>query len=168
MRSRKRLSIKHLPFFVTINTHQRRRIFADYRWAKLLQNIFWHKKNYLKYTLKAYVIMPDHYHAIIKPPTKYRIGDVIRHINGSFAREYNLSSKKHGQVFQRDFYDHIIRNDKDMIIKIEYILNNPRRAGLVENYKHYRYLFAYHLRRKQDFRLRGSHIHPARSRKSMW
>lgn len=90
--------------------------------------------------LYAFVIMPDHYHAIIKPPPRYRIGDIVRHINGRFARDYNFSTDSNGRVFQPDFYDHIIRDTEDMNSKIEYILNNPIHAGLVENINEYPWL----------------------------
>ena len=79
-----------------------------------------------------YVIMPNHVHLIIvvdsdeiggspraATPTKALIPKVINALKG-------LSSKKAGfSLWQRSYYDHIIRNEQDYIRVDEYITNNP-------------------------------------------
>ena len=77
--------------------------------------------------IDKYVIMPDHIHLIIKidsgtmwasPPTK-SISQIIK----SFK---TLVTKEIGEpIFQRSFYDHIIRNEQDYIDICQYIGNNP-------------------------------------------
>jgi REP element-mobilizing transposase RayT len=39
--------------------------------------------------------------------------------------------------WQSDFYDHIIRRDQSFANQIRYIVNNPVRRGLVENWEDY-------------------------------
>jgi len=39
--------------------------------------------------------------------------------------------------WQKDFYDHIIRQDENLITQIRYILDNPVRKGLVNNWTDY-------------------------------
>ena len=39
----------------------------------------------------------------------------------------------------KDYYDHIIRNDEDINNQIKYILYNPVRASLVENWNEYKF-----------------------------
>lgn len=41
--------------------------------------------------------------------------------------------------WQKDFYDHILRKDEDVKKHVMYILNNPVRRGIVENWKDYPY-----------------------------
>jgi len=77
--------------------------------------------------IEKYVIMPDHIHMIIRinngsmwasTPTK-RIGSIVRSIK-------TLTTKEIGEtIFQRSFYDHIIRNEKDYVETMKYIENNP-------------------------------------------
>jgi len=38
---------------------------------------------------------------------------------------------------ESDFYDHIIRRDQSFAHQIRYIVNNPVRRGLVENWEDY-------------------------------
>ena len=78
-----------------------------------------------------YVIMPDHVHMIIyindttgekekgQDPANERIPQVV----SAFKR---YSQKDVGRrIFQRGYYDHIIRNDKDYDVKWQYIDDNP-------------------------------------------
>ena len=82
-------------------------------------------------SVEHYVIMPDHIHMIVfindtmgekekgKDPANERIPQVV----SVFKR---LSQKDVGRrIFQRGYYDHIIRNDKDYDVKWQYIEDNP-------------------------------------------
>ena len=78
--------------------------------------------------IEKYVIMPDHIHMIIRlgngtmrasSPTK-NIPSIVRSIK-------ILTTKEIGKpIFQRSYYDHIIRNQDDYNEIWEYIENNPK------------------------------------------
>ena len=77
--------------------------------------------------IEKYVIMPDHIHFIIRienglmkasTPTN-KVSNIVRSIK-------TLTTKEIGKpIFQRSFYDHIIRNQKDYNEIYQYIENNP-------------------------------------------
>jgi putative transposase len=58
---------------------------------------------------------------------------VVRAIHTVFAREYRKKSGFQERIWQRRFYDHVIRNKEDWLTKLAYMHNNPVTAGLVEN-----------------------------------
>ena len=76
-----------------------------------------------------YVIMPNHVHLIIFipqdgtvwSPSPTRIDTRIRTWKTLITKELGYS------LWQRSYYDHIIRNEQDYIEKAQYILNNPAR-----------------------------------------
>ena len=82
--------------------------------------------------IEKYVIMPDHIHMIIRlnsgamwasPPTNKpqhnRISTIVRSIK-------ILTTKEIGEtIWQRSYYDHVIRNQQDYNEVWEYIENNP-------------------------------------------
>ena len=81
--------------------------------------------------IEKYVIMPDHIHMIIRldsgtmwasSPTKSnRIASIVRSIK-------TLTTKEIGKpIFQRSYYDHVIRNQQDYDETWEYIENNPQK-----------------------------------------
>ena len=85
--------------------------------------------------IEKYVIMPDHIHMIIRldngsmwasTPTDAktqhnRISNIVRSIKVLVAKEIGQP------IFQRSYYDHVIRNQQDYDEIWEYIENNPRK-----------------------------------------
>jgi putative transposase len=86
----------------------------------------------------VYLFMPDHVHMILagrKTPSNVLNSMKIFKQKTGFWFSQNVPDIK----WQKDFYDHILRNNKDMKNQIRYILNNPVRKGLVSNWKDYPY-----------------------------
>jgi putative transposase len=73
------------------------------------------------------LLMPDHLHALISFSwdPKQGMNAVVRSWKRYTARAFGIG-------WQRDFFDHRIRNDEDHLAKWRYIRDNPVRAGLVE------------------------------------
>ena len=82
--------------------------------------------------IEKYIIMPDHIHMIIRldggpmwasAPTN-KIASIVRSIK-------TLTTKEIGEsIFQRSYYDHVIRNQRDYDEIWQYIENNPRKWAL--------------------------------------
>ena len=82
--------------------------------------------------IEKYVIMPDHVHLIIRinngtmwasSPTR-NVSTIVRSLK-------TLTTKEIGEpIFQRSYYDHIIRNQDDYNEKWDYIENNPQKYAL--------------------------------------
>jgi len=82
--------------------------------------------------LHGYVIMPDHYHVILSLCGENSISGVVRAVHSLFARYCRKVTGIRGRIWQRRFYDHVIRDDEDWLTKLAYIHGNPVSAGLVE------------------------------------
>ncbi len=122
-------------YFVTICTQNRRPILSNIvgddahivpkRYGQIAEK-------YLKNAaeIEKYVIMPDHIHMLIRlaeqgaekrSPQASRIASIVRSIK-------TLTTKEIGEpIFQRSYYDHVIRNQRDYNEIWEYIENNPRK-----------------------------------------
>lgn len=76
--------------------------------------------------IKEYVIMPNHIHMIIVIDGTMRASSpTISLLIRSFK---TLTTKDIGfSIFQRSFYDHIIRDEEDYLTKAKYIEENPAR-----------------------------------------
>ena len=127
-------------YFVTICTQNRRPILSNIvgddahivpkRYGQIAEK-------YLKNTaeIEKYVIMPDHIHMLIRleeqgaekrSPQASRIASIVRSIK-------TLTTKEIGEpIFQRSYYDHVIRNQRDYNEIWEYIENNPRKWMLTK------------------------------------
>jgi REP element-mobilizing transposase RayT len=88
--------------------------------------------------LYAYCIMPDHVHLFISASEKKGIIEFVREIK-SLSTKMAWRHGYSGAIWQRSFYDHFLRKDEDCRIAASYIVHNPVRAGIVEQWKDYRF-----------------------------
>jgi len=81
--------------------------------------------------------MPDHLHLLVQPPGDgTTISRFVQGLKSVSARLY-WKLEGTGKLWQRGFYDHILREDEDPTTVEEYILHNPLRKGLVESAEKY-------------------------------
>ncbi|RMG25362.1 MAG: hypothetical protein D6730_10990 [Bacteroidetes bacterium] len=99
-----------------------------------------------KYDLIAYCIMPNHVHLLVDfsaqmidedgfylrqiPENYTQLHKVMQLIKGSTSYYANQLLGRKGKFWQKDSYDHYIRNEKEFRNIIRYILQNPVKAGL--------------------------------------
>jgi hypothetical protein len=58
-------------------------------------------------------------------------------IKGASAREINQRMGRHGAVWQEESFDHVLRSSEGLDAKVGYILQNPVRKGLVNDWREY-------------------------------
>ena len=76
--------------------------------------------------LDAFVVMPNHIHGIIVltsgGPT---LGQIVGPFKSLSARAVNRELNRHGPVWQRGYYEHIVRSEDDLNRIRRYIETNP-------------------------------------------
>ena len=91
--------------------------------------------------------MPDHVHIVLKPlefkrNEFYNLSEINHSIKSYSANEINkLENQKKRIVWQHESWDRIIRNEEELLEKMNYILNNPIKRGLVENGYEYKWYY---------------------------
>ena len=100
-------------------------------WAKL-------PDHYDNVSLDSFVLMPNHIHGVIvleSPPTgvaastsRQGVPEIVRAFKTFSARKINTLRGSSGtSVWQRGFYDHVIRGERDLYRVRAYIMDNPRK-----------------------------------------
>jgi REP element-mobilizing transposase RayT len=79
----------------------------------------------LRYQLDGYVVMNDHVHALVTPVGRYRLRDILHSWKSFTAREMQREHRRLGQVWQHEYFDRIVRDEKEFIQKLHYIVRNP-------------------------------------------
>lgn len=74
----------------------------------------------------AYVIMPNHIHAVFETLGETNIQQVMHCLKSYTALRINRCQHRQGRVWQQEYYDRIIRNEAHYANAINYIRNNPR------------------------------------------
>ena len=85
-----------------------------------------------RYRLLAWCVMPNHVHLVIQPLGEHPLGDILQSIKSYTAKAANTLLSRTGTFWQRESYDHLIRDGEDYRNQIRYVLENPERAGLVD------------------------------------
>ena len=89
----------------------------------------------------AYAIMPNHIHWVIQLLRKNTRGnlvylqDILQSVKRFTANKINELENRKGSVWQKESFETTIRDDKHLHYAIEYTINNPVSAGLVENWR---------------------------------
>ena len=102
--------------------------------------------NNKKYKLYACVIMVDHVHLLFQPLEKikeafYSIREIMHSIKSYSANRINRQLNKKGSVWLDENFDRIVRDEKELLEKMSYIVNNPIKSNLVENLEDYKWIY---------------------------
>lgn len=89
-----------------------------------LLDVFY-KNESTAYELDAWVIMPNHFHAVVSLKSDTQLGAVLKHWKGGSAREINKLLNRQGSLWQAESYDHIVRSEAQLQHYRRYIANNP-------------------------------------------
>lgn len=137
-------------FFFTVVTHQRNRLFSVEENINLLREAFKIVQAKYFFTIDAFVLLPEHLHCIWTLPendndfsNRWRL--VKLYFSRRCKKEFNLpvsasrQQKKEQGIWQRRFWEHQIRNDRDFSEHVDYIHYNPVKHGLVSAVKDWKY-----------------------------
>ena len=130
----RRLFIQNSLVFITIVTAKRRKILIDN--INILREAFKKTINSYNYEIYAVCVLPDHFHAIIKP---YDIKDYPKiiqqikryfsqHIDKNSLKNYSLTQgnikRKECDIWQHKYWEHTIRDENDLNKHVDYIHYN--------------------------------------------
>jgi REP element-mobilizing transposase RayT len=96
------------------------------------------------YELHAYCVMPNHVHMLLKPYTddlekRVLLSDIVHRIKSYTAKQILKQGYGGQKVWRADYFDRYIRSEKDYANTVAYILYNPVKAGLVDEYSDWDY-----------------------------
>jgi len=97
--------------------------------------------------LRVAVVMPDHVHMIFTPLINteameiYSLGEIMDAAKGASSHMINKILDRKGPVWQAESFDHVLRSSESLDAKIQYVLQNPVRRGLVTEWADYPWLW---------------------------
>lgn len=121
-------------YFFTVVTHKRQKIFSSEENIKLLRDAFKKTKARKPFEIEAIVILPDHLHCILKMPEddydfSGRWREIKKYVTKRICSVRN--NRNEGNIWQRRFWEHQIRDDQDWCNHMDYIHFNPVKHGYV-------------------------------------
>ena len=138
-------------YFITLTVHNRACIFGNVADGAMVLNDTgtiivpeWSRTPIIRsqVALDEYVVMPNHFHALVAiersrrgvshtPSDKFHspsqtLGAIVRGFKSATTKSINELHGTPGSVlWQRNYYEHVVRSDKELQCVREYIVNNP-------------------------------------------
>ena len=115
---------------ITIAIRDRRPVFADPVVATSAVEVLRVHAGRTAVCIYAFCVMPDHVHLVAEPSARCDLVTFVGQFK-NLAQRAAWACGVEGQFWQSSFWDHFVRRDEDLRRVIEYVLDNPVRAGLV-------------------------------------
>ena len=126
-------------YSLTMCTHQRQRTFRS---TMIVNRVLYHLKQAVAgagFEITAYCFMPDHLHLLTEGLSED--ADLRRFVHEFKQRSAFEYKRATGQpLWQPRYHDHVLRDDEATKSVAGYIIQNPVRAGLVEDPRRYPFL----------------------------
>ena len=127
-------------YFITICTFNKDQIFKDNPSIVTgLIDILREQSRTFRFKIWAYCFMPDHIHLLLEGDD---VNSDLRKFISSFKQlsSFYYKTRIGKQLWQINYYDHVLRREEDNINVAYYFFNNPVRKGIVDDFKQYKYI----------------------------
>ncbi|MFZ3217178.1 MAG: transposase [Candidatus Acidiferrales bacterium] len=84
----------------------------------------------VRYRIFAWCVMPNHVHVVFQPLKDYALSGILHAWKSYTAKDANRLLARTGIFWQREYYDHLVRDEDDFHRVVRYVLENPREAGM--------------------------------------
>jgi REP element-mobilizing transposase RayT len=84
-----------------------------------------------RYRLFAWCVMPNHVHVLFSPLREHTLEAILHSWKSYSAHQANALLARTGTFWQREYFDHLVRDQSSLQKITQYIRDNPKRAGLL-------------------------------------
>lgn len=130
-------------FFVTTSTDGKRPLLQTERVATLLIEVLFHYRDRGEYKLHDFVIMKNHFHALVTVAANSSIERAMQMIKGGFSYRAQKELGIKRTIWQRGFSEDRVTNREEFLAFRKYIYENPVHAGMVKCAEEYPYSSAH-------------------------
>ena len=83
-----------------------------------------------RYITLAWAVMPNHVHLVFQPARGHDLSSILHSLKSYTAHRINERLERSGAVWDTETYDHLVRDQADLMKQVEYAASNPERAFL--------------------------------------
>lgn len=142
MSNYRRLKVHGGIYFFTLTLQNRQNNTPLIQHIDNLRQAIKHTRNKYPFRIHGWIVLPDHMHCIIQLPQDVNdLSMPLRLIKSRFSRSIQQSphltssqqKRNERGIWQRRFWEHLIRDEGDYTAHMDYIHYNPVKHGLVTN-----------------------------------
>ena len=124
---------------MTSATWERRSLFQSERMARLFVDVLASYRAKGKYLVHEFVLMPDHFHALLTLSPQTSLEKAMQLIKGGFSFRARKELGFASEIWTRGFSDEFITSERDFRTRQLYIRQNAVRGGLARAPEEYPY-----------------------------
>lgn len=136
---RGRVSLPGQVYLVTFTTAFRQPLFVDSATARCACRAMTDQRLWYHSRLLAWVLMPDHWHGLIEIGGMDHLSVVVQRLKANSARRVRAEFPTHARVWEKGFHDRALRHETMLKPAARYLVANPLRAGLAQQFGDYPY-----------------------------
>ncbi len=136
----RRANVAGATYFITVNLLERRKALLTDHIDLLRDSIRWTKERH-PFNLDAMVVLPDYFHLLMTLPAddancSCRIGAIKSRFSRCLPKTERIGEsrrdKRERGIWQRRFWEHLIRGDRNYANHVDYIYINPVKHGFIK------------------------------------
>jgi REP element-mobilizing transposase RayT len=127
-----RLSDNPATFFVTKSLLPKRPLLHD-KFRRLIVGSFEYALRHERIFLRAFVVMPDHWHALFAVREPWTLPKLMHSLMSHVAAETCAHIASHGSGWQDSYYETRVKTSRQFEYIAYYIEQNPVKAGLADS-----------------------------------
>jgi len=140
----RRANVPGGTYFFTVVTYRRRGILCDPDMRTALRNAIMRVRKDYPFDINGWVLLPDHLHAIWTLPPgdagfalrwqlikRFVTRDCGARLHLSEGTTASRTKRRESTIWQRRYWEHLIRDETDFERHLDYLHHNPVKHGLV-------------------------------------
>jgi putative transposase len=131
-----RHSLPGYYYFITVSCVKRERL-LEYEAAMAASRTLWELHRCSHLHLLAWVVMPDHLHTILRLDSTDTLATSVARLHSCVAIAANRAQNRIDRFWQGAYYDRMIRDAQQLDNTLNYLIQNPVKAGLVSHCGNY-------------------------------
>jgi putative transposase len=121
-------------YMLTASTYENKPFMATAERKTDFHNAFLEAAKIYQWTIIAWVILHDHYHAILESPENpLSLSKFINSYHKFTARRWNTQDRLYGRKVWWNYWDTCIRTQEGYLNRLRYVFWNPVKHGLVDD-----------------------------------
>ena len=127
---------------ITGATLYKKHYFRSHAHLRLMQNLLLERLDDCGWQPRAWACLSNHYHVLALAPEENDLTKLVRGLHSKLSIALNKSEQMSGRKVMHQFWDRCITYENSYYARLNYVMNNPVKHGIIEDARNYAFCSA--------------------------